>query len=104
MNYLSCTYFPFDSEQVCMFSNDRDMTKCHSFSTTDHNDNDDNKAIAIPLVFSKNSQANQTKVTEKGVLTTRQRSQSGNKAQKLKGESGLIQSDQKKKQNPYIFV
>ena len=49
------TYLEF---QVYMFSNDRDMTKCHRFL---HDDNDDTKAIAIPQVFSENRRAKNIK-------------------------------------------
>ena len=50
-------YFEF---QVYMFSNGRDMTKCHSFcitTTTTTTDNYDAKTIAIPWVFSENCRA-----------------------------------------------
>ena len=50
------TYSEF---QVNIFSNNRDITKCHSFCTTT-SDNDDDKAIAIPLIFSENIRAKNT--------------------------------------------
>ena len=43
-----------------MFSNGRDMTKCHNFcmtTTTLMTDNNNAMAIAIPRVFSENNQA-----------------------------------------------
>ena len=48
--------------QVNIFSNNRDITKCQSFSTitTTAPNNDDPKAIAIPLVFSENTRAKNT--------------------------------------------
>ena len=46
-----------------MFSNGRDMTKCHSFCTTTlTKKNADAKATAIPPVFFENSQARNVKV------------------------------------------
>ena len=48
-------YFEF---QVYMFSNGRNMTKCHSFCTLTYDDdyyNDDTKATAKPQVLFENS-------------------------------------------------
>ena len=47
----------YSKYQVNIFSNNRDITKCHSFcmTMTTDNDNDDVKAIPIPWVFSENS-------------------------------------------------
>ena len=52
-----CTVNTYPEFQVNIFSNNRDITKCHSFCTTTTTDNDDAKAIAIPRVFSKNGLA-----------------------------------------------
>ena len=40
---------------VGVFSNGRDMTKCHGFCMTDDDENDDAKAITILRVFSETS-------------------------------------------------
>ena len=47
--------------QVNTFSNNRDITKCQKFLDVD---DDKAKAIAIPLVFSKNSKAKTDKSME----------------------------------------
>ena len=49
------TYSEF---QVNIFNNNRDITRCQSLNANNNNDdNDDANAIAIPHVFSENSQA-----------------------------------------------
>ena len=52
--------------KVNIISNNRDITKCQSFCTTMMPDNDDDKALAIPQVFSENSQAKNIPVLQDG--------------------------------------
>ena len=46
-----------------MFSNGSNLTKCQCF-LNDANDNEDTKAIAIPMVFSENSPVNNVQKQE----------------------------------------
>ena len=49
-----------------MLSGDRDMTKCHIFL---HDYNNDDKAITLPRVFSKHSQAKNKDFSLMGLKT-----------------------------------